>query len=208
MQQNKMKKTRIANFLAIVGLLLIVAGVVFWVTNQDSGGIEVVVPTPSPLVVQVTGEVNVPGIYELSRGSRVGDLINAADGTTLRADTDGLNFAKPLEDGEHVKIAAVPTPTPVPVVIVTPADPNGENALPAVAADPGESKDEGGLIDLNTADLEGLTKLNGIGPATAEKIIVWRAGRTAPIDSVDELTQVSGIGEKTVDGLREQVIQQ
>ncbi len=197
---------QVANLLAILGLILTVIGVVIWIFTQNSGGVEIVKPTPQPIIVHILGEVNSPGVYDLPKHSRVQDLISAADGTTTDADLTNLNLAQILTDGQQITVKAVVIPTPLPLVrnqepmSVQPVTESTPVTTPA-----NESMD---LIDLNTATQQELDTLPGIGPALAAEIVKWRENRGTIIQTTDELTQVSGIGKATVEKIREFVLQE
>jgi competence protein ComEA len=140
-------------------------------------------PDAAVLFVHVLGQVARPGLYELSEGDRAVDAVAAAGGFTPQADPGGINLARLLTDGEQLVVPAI-----------------GE-APPASGADAGPSA---GKINLNSADAATHDTLPRIGPAMAQRIIDWREanGRFA---SVDDLLAVTGIGQKTLDGLRDLV---
>ncbi len=148
------------------------------------------VPTPtSVLYVHVLGAVTRPGLYTLADGARVVDAIGAAGGMTDDADQSGVNLARQLSDGEQLIVPHVGDPAAVPAAG---AGASGGSALP------------GGKVNLNTATDEQLETLPRVGPAMAAKIIAWRT-ENGRFTSVDDLMNVSGIGEKTFDGLKDQV---
>ena len=141
------------------------------------------------LTVHVAGAVRRPGVYRLQAGSRVDDAVERAGGARARADLGGLNLAAELEDGRQV---LVPERAPA-------AAPAGASAGAAsVPAPPGVP------LNLNTATPEQLDELDGIGPATAQQIVQFREAHGG-FGSVEELSQVPGIGEKRLASLREQV---
>src|SRR3954451_8629779 len=150
------------------------------VRGADEGG---------ALVVHVAGAVRRPGVYRLRAGARVADAVRRAGGARRRADLSAVNLASELQDGRQVlvprRLAAGAVAAPV----------AGTAATPGVPAQP---------IDLNTATLEQLDTLDGVGPATAQKIIDYRTDHGG-FGSVDELDQVSGIGEKRLAALRDHV---
>lgn len=134
--------------------------------------------TPAPLVVYVTGAVNQPEtLVTLEPGSRVADAIQAAGGAAPDADLQRIDLAAPLKDGATVHVYAL-----------------GETAQ---AGDGGVAAAPDKLVHVNTATLEELEALPGIGPALAQRIIDYRTANGA-FTSLESLTAVSGIGERTV----------
>ena len=138
-------------------------------------------PVPEPVVVDVVGAVRRPGLYRLQQGARIADAIARAGGATRRAQLSLVNLAAPLADG---------------VQIVVPARIAGGGA--ATAAQPS------GPVHLNTATLEDLDALPGIGPVTAQKILDFRQQHGA-FSSVEELDAIPGIGPARLDQLRDLV---
>lgn len=137
-------------------------------------------PTPAPdVVVHVTGLVARPGLVHLPLGSRVADAIAAAGGVTRRRAADSVNLARVLADGEQVVVTM----------------------LPAVASTPVASGAAAGPVDLNTATEAIIEGLPGVGPVLAGRILAWRA-TNGPFRSVDELGEVSGIGDAILAQLR------
>lgn len=147
------------------------------------------------LLVHVLGEVQQPGVYELAAESRVVDAVSAAGGFTERADTGSMNLARKLTDGEQVYVTAVGETRP-------PAADAPVGGIPGAGGAGGGSG--GGLVNLNTATAAELETLPRIGPAMAQRILDYRTAN-GPFTSVDELTDVPGIGEATLEGLRELV---
>jgi competence protein ComEA len=140
---------------------------------------------PAALVVHVVGAVRRPGLYKLREGSRIDDAVRRAGGATRRADLSLVNLAAPVADGVQVVV-----PRRVPAQ--APAQPAAEGG-PAVPAGP---------LHLNTATLEQLDALPGVGPSTAQKILDFRQEHGA-FTSVDELDAVPGIGPARLEQLRE-----
>lgn len=138
---------------------------------------------PPELVIDVAGKVERPGIVTLPAGSRVHEAIDAAGGLAGDVDTTALNLARELSDGEQVLVGVEAVPGP--------PGASGPGAAPAP-------------VNLNTATLEQLDTLPGVGPVTAQAIIAWRVenGRFA---SVDQLLDVKGIGDATLAELRDLV---
>jgi competence protein ComEA len=141
------------------------------------------VPASKVLIVHVVGAVRRPGLYRLADGSRVADAVRRAGGSTRRADLSLINLAAPVADGLQV---VVPRRQPV-----------------AVAATGGvESATPAGPVHLNTATLEELDALPGVGPVTAQKILDYRQ-QNGGFTSVDDLDAVPGIGPARLENLRE-----
>lgn len=137
------------------------------------------------VVVHVVGRVKRPGVRRLPLGSRVTDAVAAAGGVATKADLSALNLARVLVDGEQVRVPAVGDPVaPLPTGSVGSTAGGGEG--PSARGAP---------VSLNTADLAALDALPGVGPVLAQRILDWRSSH-GRFTSVDELGEVSGIGEK------------
>jgi competence protein ComEA len=139
--------------------------------------------------VHVAGEVRRPGVYRLPARARVAQAVERAGGATSRGDLGAVNLAARVDDGRQVIVPAR----------------RAAGGSPAVAGAVGGA---GGAarppLPLNTATIEELQTLDGVGPATAQKIVAHREEHGG-FASVEELTQVPGIGEKRLASLREQV---
>ena len=160
--------------------------------------------SPSALNIHVVGAVRTPGVVTVTPGARVEDAVRAAGGLK-GADASGINLARPLADGEQV---IVPRPGESPPVPSPPAAPAGGQPSAGAAAitpgTPGASAGASALVNLNTADAAALDTLPGVGPVLAQRILDWRTehGR---FSSVEELGEVSGIGDKALERLRSKV---
>ena len=139
------------------------------------------------VVVHVAGAVRRPGVYKLPSTARVDDAVAQAGGPTRRADLGGLNLAAEVEDGRQV-------------LVPERVRGGGAAAAPGTASAPAE----GQPLNLNTATLEQLDTLSGIGPTTAQKILDFREERGG-FGSVEELGEIPGIGDKRLATLREEV---
>ena len=139
----------------------------------------------SGLVVHVAGAVRRPGVYRLRAGARVADAVERAGGARRRADLGAVNLAAELQDGRQVLV---------------PLRAKGGVA----AANAAGATAPGVPLDLNTATVEQLDELDGIGPATAQQIVAYREEHGG-FGSVEELDQVPGIGETRLAALREKV---
>ncbi|WP_241562083.1 ComEA family DNA-binding protein [Streptomyces hoynatensis] len=135
------------------------------------------------VVVDVAGDVAEPGIYTLPPGARVADAIEAAGGSDPGADTDGLNRARVLTDGEQVLVGRPAATAP--------------GGQPQATAAPGK-------VSLNAATPEQLDSLPGIGPVLARHIVEYRTANGG-FTTVDELGQVPGIGDRRLTELRDRV---
>ena len=142
------------------------------------------------VMVHVAGAVRQPGVYKLATGARVDDAVQRAGGATRHADLGGLNLAAKLEDGRQV------------LVPERAAHAGGGSAAGAAGAAAAVGPDQ--PINLNTATLEQLDTLSGIGPTTAQKILDFREERGG-FSSVEELGEIPGIGDVRLASLREEV---
>ena len=133
------------------------------------------------VLIHVIGEVNNPGIYELNSGSRVIDAVMSAGGLLSTAAECGVNLAREVKDGEQLSIPSKDQNCTV-------------NGL----------SDQGGTLSLNSATAEQFDSLPGIGPTLAERIVQWRNSNSG-FASVDQLNEVSGIGDKLFAGIRDLV---
>ncbi len=134
------------------------------------------------VVVDVAGRVRRPGVIQLRAGSRVIDALRKAGGARPRVDLTPLNLARVLTDGEQILVGR-------------PGAASGGLAGAAAAAAPPSGA--AGMVNLNSATEEELETLPGVGPVTAQKILDWR-GAHGRFSSVDELLEISGIGDKTL----------
>lgn len=167
--------------------------------SQATGTPGAATAEPAELLVHVAGEVRSAGVVRLAPGDRVQDAVEAAGGLGADADTSRLNLARAVTDGERIW---VPRPgEEVPEVTDVPAPPAGpeSGAAPGGGGDGGESQ-----ININTADQSVLEELPGVGPVTAAAIVTWREEH-GQFSNPDELLEVSGIGEATLDKLRPHV---
>lgn len=159
----------------------------------------------SPIVVvHVAGRVREPGVVRLPSGARIGDAVTAAGGPAGGADLAAVNLARPVLDGEQVYVpeeGAQPPAAMAPGRGATgtagPAASGAGGTLPAPAADdPGAGEPED-PVDLNTATLDQLQELPGVGPVLAQRILEWRV-QHGRFSMVEELGEISGIGERTL----------
>jgi competence protein ComEA len=151
-------------------------------------------PTPGPappnadgpVVVSVVGLVHKPGLVTLAPGARIADALTAAGGALDGADLIGLNMARRITDGEQIIVG----------IGAAPGQPAATNA--------GNDSAATGLVDLNSASLQELDALPGVGPVTAAAIVAWRDAN-GRFTSVDQLGDVDGIGPARLEKLRDRV---
>jgi competence protein ComEA len=173
-------RRRALTYFVVVLALLGLGGRSFLGEPDDSPSHEkpvALVSEPAPVrkvLVHVVGAVRAPGLYELPEDSRVDDAIREAGGAKTKAALELVNLAAPVADGQQVV---------VPV--------RGEAGETPAAGSPASAS--GGKVQLNSATLEDLDTLPGIGPVTAQKILDYRTAHGA-FQSVDELDAVPGIG--------------
>ena len=185
----------------ITGLVL--AGVFLLFQGDDNAPIQVVLPTPEAeetpaagsgisgdVQVHISGAVVNPGVYRLSTEQRLADAVADAGGATADADLDAVNLAQWLQDGQQYHI-----PKAGEVRTVQPEAADSPALL--ASADTGC----GGLMDLNTASEAQLDTLPRIGPVRAGDIVAYRE-LNGPFTSVDQVTEISGIGPATLEGIR------
>lgn len=150
------------------------------------------------IVVDVSGKVRRPGIHRLPAGARVADALKAAGGVRPGTDTDGLNRARLLMDGEQVLVGLPQAPGPT-----GPSSTAGAASLGGSAAGAAGGA-AAGPIGLNTATADQLDTLPGVGPVLAQHIIDYRT-QHGGFRSIDELREVNGIGERRFADLKNAV---
>ncbi len=181
--------------LFVGGLAAVVAGIFMWWSRPVAEPIAAPVPVPvapvavaaspsprSSVTVYVTGKVRKPGVLELVAGSRVVDAIDAAGGVRKGETVGGLNLARRLVDGEQIVVGA----------------PAGAGGAPAAAPV------SGGPLALSSATTDQLEELPGVGEVLAQRIIEFRDTHGG-FQSVEQLREVSGIGERKFAEMKDKV---
>ncbi len=146
-------------------------------------------PAPAPIRVYISGEVLNPDVYELPSDAIMLDVVKAAGGFSPSADPDTVNLAMSLSDGLHVHI---PIPGSEPIISVATIRANEPGSLSTP-------------ININTASLDQLDLLPGVGPATAQKILDYRQAN-GPFSDIEEIQQVSGIGPAKYEQMRDLIV--
>ena len=166
-------------------------------TSQPEAAQITAQPTEKASVqVHVAGAVKKPGVVTLDGQARVVDALDAAGGTKKNADLTQVNLARVVKDGEQIVVPEI-------------ADDAGANAQPAAPRTAGSgtgtaagpAAGAGQKININSASAAELENLPGIGPVTAAAIVAYREEK-GPFASVDALTEVSGIGEATLEKIK------
>lgn len=142
---------------------------------------------PKLLTIHVVGAVVKPGVYTLAEGQRINDAVTMAE-PTGKADLSLINLAAPLQDGRQIY---VPT--------------KGEKAGSRAAVSTGSTQQERGKININHASASELDRLNGIGPALAQRIIDYRENQ-GPFTTIEEITKVNGIGTALLAKIKDDII--
>ena len=177
---------------AVLALAIIAAaaGVVAILLRDSSpGAVEIVLPTstpPSDVRVYMTGAVNEPGVHRVEEGARLADAVEAAGGAAPDADLVAVNLAMRVADEDHWHIPRI-----------------GEAGPPSTTV-PGSADTPGGSdkVDVNSASAEELETLPQIGEVRARDIVAHR-DTNGPFDTIEDLIEVSGIGPRTLDTIRD-----
>ena len=201
----------------IVLVVVILAGGGYWMLKHFHPALflgepdfvvetETTPPTPPSstaqpeIVVHVMGAVKSPGVYHLSTDARVHEAIEKAGGKTDQADLHSLNLAAKMRDGEQIYVPEIRQTPDVGQTIPT----SSSSAAPPQPSVRRSASSDGSRININTATFQELQTLRGIGPTMAQRIIEYRqtSGRFA---TVDDLTNVKGVGEKTLEKIRDSI---
>ena len=146
--------------------------------------------------VDISGEVKKPGVYEVSSDSRIFEVIEKAGGLTGKADTGTINQAELVKDGQKIVISRKGDNRNV----------SGSNMADTSSRSTGASHNgtAQGKININSADVNELQKIHGVGPATAEKIIKFRSSN-GNFRVIEDLKKVNGIGNKTFEKIKDYI---
>ncbi len=172
-------------WLGALGLVAAMLGASLWYQQTAPAPAPLIVDRESPsgdgtITVHVSGSVAAPGLVEVSAAARVADAVAAAGGTTRDADLSRINLAAALQDGQQVVI------------------PGQDESVTGGAAT------ADGKIRINSASVAELEQLPGVGPVLAARIAAYRE-ENGPFTAVEDLLDVSGIGEGKLETLRDSV---
>lgn len=150
------------------------------------------------VVVHIAGAVHAPGVHRMTPSARVTDAVEASGGATEQADLARINLAAELQDGQQIYVPAIGEEIAEPLAASgaatgTGSAPTGDGASSAAAS---------GTVDVNSAGVDELESLPGIGPAIGEAIVDHRE-LNGPFTSLEQLTDVRGIGDAKLEGLRD-----
>lgn len=164
----------------------------------------------STIYVYITGEVNVPGVVILNEKSRIVDAINAAGGTTAKADISKVNLVYVLEDGMKINIPNsndLKNNPDFEYITMNSGDgasdrgASGENSGGVEGSPGGAFSNRNSIVNINTASQTELESLPGIGPSLALKIINYR-NENGKFSSIDQIKNVSGIGDAKFENMK------
>ena len=209
----KMFKDLKPKMILIIAIFLIIIGIIYQVKKSNKEIIEFdyqnVIVQNKPMLdenivesamekkyikIHITGQVKKSGIIELESGSRISDAIEKAGGITELANLDEVNLAYCLEDGQKLYIPSIEEKE---IEYIT--EENGENIIEETNVSNANK-----IVNINKADLEDLETIPGIGPLMAQKIINYRT-ENGEFKTVEDLKNVSGIGEKKFESMREYI---
>ena len=148
------------------------------------------------IFVHVVGSVQAPGMVELEAGQRVSDAVQAAGGFTPEADQLSVNLARQVEDGEQIVVGSVQESTG--------SSSSGQSSSSSEQSSETGTSAASGKVNINTATVEQLTTLKGVGEATAQKIIDYRQ-QNGSFKKIEDLKNVSGIGDKRYAALKDSI---
>lgn len=148
-----------------------------------------------PVIIHIAGAVKNPGVYQLKPTDRIVDAVEIAGGATEEANLDLINLAALLEDGEKIVV-------PYKTYSETGEEINANAYNQVTSAYPSFPASTSTKININTADVTGLQALPGIGPILSERIIEYR-NKNGLFGVIDDIKDVSGIGEKKFEGIKD-----
>lgn len=149
----------------------------------------------SAIYVDICGEIRQPGVYQITEGTRLFEVIRQAGGLTENADINVINQAETVCDGQKIRILSYQETAAKASVSISDSSSTGSSYDSPAA-------DTEGKINLNTADAAALQTIPGIGPSKAQRILEYR-DTSGPFQKIDDIKNVSGIGNKTFESIRD-----
>ena len=188
-----------------IAAAIVLIGAIF-ILPHDNSGKDVIIEedklqvseqtVPDKIFVDIGGEVNHPMVAELDDGSRIEDAIEVAGGLTAEADVASINRAAFISDGDKIYIPSKEEMAGSTGVGLQSSADTGYGAMPAGVST--------GKVNINLADSEQLQTLTGVGPVTADKIIEYRESN-GRFTNIEDIKNVSGIGDKTYEKLKDSI---
>jgi competence protein ComEA len=175
-------KTVFTGILGVLCGLLLAGAIVFLILPERGEGITISTLTPALIMVQIDGAVNIPGVYTFSQEVRLQEIINKSGGLREDADTSSINLVSKINDGQKIHVPSLYEENSVSVQQVE--DPT--------------------LIDINTANLEQLGSLPGIGESKALEIISYRE-QYGNFLHIHDILNVPGIGQSIFDKIQSRI---
>lgn len=154
--------------------------------NIQSTGSNVVVPNKNKILVEIKGEVKRPNVYGVEEGSIIRDLIDIAGGLTEKANINKINRAEKLRANQLIII------------------PDNESIVSGNIINNEGSSSNDGIININSASLSDLQKINGVGAVKAQSIIDYRE-KNGGFKSIEDIKNVDGIGDKTFEKIKDKI---
>lgn len=197
-----MKNFKKIIFLSIIVVLAVIYLIYNYSNNENNEIIEedLYIETSNQtkennkIILHITGEVNSPGIIEIDEGSRLNDAIKAAGGLTENADTNKINLAYVVQDGQKINIPNVNS--------VDTGNYITENIGENIVIE--DTNMNTNIVNINTATQTELETLTGIGPSTALKIIKYRE-ENGKFKNIEEIKNVSGIGDSKFEAIKDEI---
>lgn len=154
------------------------------------------------VVIHIVGEVNTPGVYSLPEGSRINDAIKIAGGKTENADLSKINLAYILEDGVQIYVPQIGEKLGEDDTFIR--EGAGSTGIITESSNIENSEKKTSKVNINTANLEKLKTLSGVGDSTAQKIIDYRE-KNGKFKKIEDIKNVSGIGDAKFETLKNQI---
>lgn len=215
-QLKRWEKQHHKQVLALAVVIVVIAAFAFFALNEKSDTIpagasesskvlqeeetaqEVKEEKPTSVFVDIAGAVKKPGVYEIEPEARIYEVVDKAGGLTKDADTSMMNLAERVNDGMKIVIPAEGT-------VVSQGGQSDSYNSEQTGGSGGSATTPDGKVNINQADAVELQAINGIGPVTADSIIAYRE-ENGLFRTPEDLKKVRGIGEKTFEKIKDQVI--